>query len=46
MRDEIRAALIDGVPEVEGRIFEPHTASADTEKPFLIVKDVGESYNT
>ena len=46
MRDEIRAALIDGVPEVEGRIFEPHTASADTEKPFLIVKDVGESDNT
>jgi len=46
MREEIRDALIDGVPEVEGRIFEPHTASADTKKPYLIVKETGRDDNT
>lgn len=46
MREEIRDALIEGVPEVEGRIFEPHTASANTEKPFLIVKEAGRDDNT
>lgn len=42
MRDEVRQALIDGVPEVEGRIFEPHTAAADTPKPYLIVKETSQ----
>lgn len=46
MRDAIRNALIIGVPEVEGRIFEPHTASADTQKPYLIVKENAEQDNT
>ncbi len=46
MRDTIRDALIAGVPEVEGRIFEPHTASADTKKPYLIVKETGRDDNT
>lgn len=46
MRDAIRNALISGVPEVGGRIFEPHTASADTEKPYLIVKENAEQDNT
>lgn len=46
MRDPIRNALISGVPEVGGRIFEPHTASADTEKPYLIVKENAEQDNT
>ena len=46
MREEIREALIAGVPEVEGRVFEAHTASASTEKPYLIVKEVGRDDNT
>lgn len=46
MREAIRQALINGVPEVEGRIFEPHTASADTQKPYLIVRELSESDNT
>lgn len=46
MRDMIRAALIDGVPEVEGRVFEPFAAGPDTEKPYLIVKETAEDDNT
>lgn len=39
MRNAIRNALIDGVPEVEGRVFEPHAAAADTVKPYLVIKE-------
>lgn len=46
MREAIRNALIAGIPEVEGRIFEPHSASADTQKPYLIVKENAEQDNT
>lgn len=46
MREEIREALIAGVPEVEGRIYEPHTAAAATQKPYLIVKETGRDDNT
>ena len=45
MREVIRQALIKGVPEVEGRIFEPHTAAADTKKPYLIVRELAETDN-
>lgn len=46
MREIIRTALINGVPEVEGRVFEPFAAGPDTEKPYLIVKETAEDDNT
>lgn len=46
MREVIRQALIDGVPEVEGRVFEPFAAGPETEKPYLIVRETAEEDNT
>lgn len=46
MREAIRQALIDGVPEVEGRVFEPFAAEPETEKPYLIVRETAEEDNT
>lgn len=46
MREAIRQALIDGVPEVEGRVFEPFAAGPETEKPYLIVRETAEEDNT
>ena len=46
MREVIRQALVNGIPEVEGRIFEPHTAAADTKKPYLIIRELAENDNT
>lgn len=46
MREAIRKALIDGVPEVEGRVFEPFAAGPETEKPYLIVRETAEEDNT
>lgn len=48
MRAEIRARLIDQIPQVGERVFEPHMGSAATPKPFLVVKqspqDAGEPW--
>lgn len=46
MREAIRQALIDGVPEVEGRVYEPFAAGLETEKPYLIVRETAEEDNT
>lgn len=46
MREAIRQALIDGVPEVEGRVYEPFAAGPETEKPYLIVREMAEEDNT
>ena len=46
MREAIRNALIEAIPEVEERIFEPHTATPDTQKPYLIVREMTETDNT
>lgn len=46
MREAIRQALIDGVPEVEGRVYEPFAAGPETEKPYLIVRETAEKDNT
>lgn len=46
MREAIRQALIDGVPEVEGRVYEPFAAGPETEKPYLIVRETAEEDNT
>lgn len=37
MREAIRQKLITSIPEVAGRVFEPHAAGADTQKPYLVV---------
>lgn len=42
MRAEARQALIAGVPEVQGRVFELHGASVSTPKPFLVLKEAAE----
>ena len=46
MREAIRQELIDGVPEVEGRVYEPFAAGPETEKPYLIVRETAEEDNT
>ena len=46
MREVIRQALTDGVPEVNGRVFEPFAAGAEIEKPYLVVKEVADDDNT
>ena len=46
MREAIRQALIDGVPEVESRVYEPFAAGPETEKPYLIVRETAEEDNT
>ncbi len=46
MREAIRQALIDGVPEVEGRVYEPFAAGPETEKPYIIVRETAEEDNT
>lgn len=46
MREAIRQALINGVPEVEGRVYEPFAAGPETEKPYLIVRETAEEDNT
>ena len=46
MREIIRQALIEDVPDVEGRVFEPWIADAETKKPYLVVRETAESDNT
>ncbi len=36
MREALRQLLMAGVPEVEGRVLEPHMGGRETPKPFLI----------
>lgn len=43
MRRTIRTHLIENVPSVNGRVYEPYIASPSTERPYLVVKMVGES---
>lgn len=39
MRATIRQMLIEKVPQVQGRVCEPHVAKPDTGKPFLVVRE-------
>ncbi|GAW27988.1 hypothetical protein [Carboxydocella sp. ULO1] len=39
MRSTIRQLLIAGVPQVQGRVYEPHAAGANTQKPYLVLKE-------
>ncbi|WP_027717297.1 hypothetical protein [Desulfovirgula thermocuniculi] len=39
MRAAIRQLLIAGVPQVGGRVYEPHVVTPKTEKPFIVVRE-------
>lgn len=39
MRQTIRQLLIDNVAQVDGRVYEPHAAGANTQKPYLVLKE-------
>jgi len=38
MREAIRQQLIDLVPEIGGKVYEPHAARATTQKPYLVLR--------
>ncbi len=38
MRAAIRQLLINGVPQVGGRVYEPHAAGASIQKPYLVLR--------
>lgn len=39
LREEVEQALINGVPEVEGRVYESHVPTSDTVRPCLYVRE-------
>ena len=39
MRKTIRQILVDNIPQVEGRVYEPHAAGASTQKPYLVLRE-------
>jgi len=39
MRATIRQMLIENIPQVQGRVYEPHVANPGTGKPFLVVRE-------
>jgi len=39
MRTAIRQLLIDNILDVQGRVYEPHAAGANTQKPYLVLKE-------
>jgi hypothetical protein len=39
MRSTIRQLLVEGVAAVGGRVFEPHAATVDTPKPFIVTRE-------
>lgn len=46
MRAAIRQRLIDTIPDIEERCFEPHAADADTPKPYLAVRQGTDTEDT
>lgn len=46
MRVELRQKLIDTIPEIEGRAYEPHAAGLETAKPYLVVRQGAETDDT
>ena len=39
MRTAIRQILIDNIPQIESRVYEPHVAGPKTEKPYLVLRE-------
>lgn len=46
MRSAIRQQLINQIPDIQGRVFEPHAAGAKTEKPYLVIRQGAEVEDT
>lgn len=46
MRSAIRQVLIDSVPELGGRVYEPHAAGKQTKKPYAVVRQGVETEET
>jgi hypothetical protein len=42
MRKAIRQRLIDKIPEVAGRVYEPYMAGPSTKKPYIVLKYGGD----
>lgn len=39
MRKAIRQLLVSNIPEIQGRVYEPHVAGRDTPKPYLVLRE-------
>ena len=39
MRAALRQILVDAIPAVQGRVYEPHAAGAKTPKPYLVLRE-------
>lgn len=39
MRTAIRQILVDNITAVQGRVYEPHVAGPNTQKPYLVLKE-------
>lgn len=39
MRTAIRQLLIDNIPQIESRVYEPHAAGLNTPKPYLVLRE-------
>jgi hypothetical protein len=39
MREAIRQLLVNNIPEIQGRVYEPHAAGLNTPKPYLVLRE-------
>ncbi|ADQ06507.1 conserved hypothetical protein [Caldicellulosiruptor hydrothermalis 108] len=39
MRRAIRELLIASIPEIQGRVYEPHAAGVNTQKPYIVLRE-------
>ena len=39
MREAIRQLLVNNIPEIQGRVYEPHVAGLNTPKPYLVLRE-------
>ena len=39
MREAIRQLLVNNIPEIQGRVYEPHAAGPNIEKPYLVIRE-------
>ena len=46
MRDAIRQKLIADIPSIAGRVYEPHAAGKQTQKPYLVLRQGVETEET
>lgn len=39
MRETIRQLLVNNIPEIRGRVYEPHAAGPNIKKPYLVLRE-------